>query len=386
MGIGRREDGCIVSDKNLPAPMVRCRVLVDGIVFENSSQIGVWRQFYEYMRRLSDRIDFTLWLRAEPMQPIPEGVRVVRDSGRWYGSWRHPLKRASAEWSRSLSNRRQLESSDVFHSTYFTACPVAGPEVVTTVHDLIAEIAYPYSGGAMWTNHISEKHDSIRESRTCIAVSQSTANDLLRFCPDVSPKLRIIHPGVEHLPGCQVDGSGTSESYALFVGHRDGYKNFVAVLEAMADNAWPVGVSLRVVGAPLQSHEWGLIKYHGLSSRVVDLGRLSDERLASAYAGARCFIFPSRLEGFGLPIVEAQLNRCPVVCSEIPVFREVAGEAAIYFDPRLGDSLAAAVATACDEGVRRRLIESGAQNVGRFSWDRSAEKLLAVYEEAAAAR
>ncbi len=141
---------------------------------------------------------------------------------------------------------------------------------------------------------------------------------------------------------------------------------------------------MHVVGPALAGHEWRLIEAMGLRSRIVNRERLSDAQLAAEYAGARCFIFPSLLEGFGLPILEAQANRCPLVCSDIPVFREVAGEAAIFFDPRLGESLARVVAAASETEARHRLVEAGNENYRRFSWDRAAQQTLSVYEEAAA--
>jgi glycosyltransferase involved in cell wall biosynthesis len=89
------------------------------------------------------------------------------------------------------------------------------------------------------------------------------------------------------------------------------------------------------------------------------------------------------MEGFGLPLLEAQAAGCPVVASDIPVFREVAGEAAVYFDPRLGERLATAVAEAVEPSRRRLLLLAGQENVRRFRWADTAERMAAVYDEAA---
>ncbi len=91
------------------------------------------------------------------------------------------------------------------------------------------------------------------------------------------------------------------------------------------------------------------------------------------------------MEGFGIPVLEAQLCGCPAVISDIPAFREVAGDAAVFFDPRLAERLAEAVAAVGEPDIRRRLVEAGRANVPRFNWDRTAEQWFEVYSEAARA-
>ena len=360
------------------------RVLVDGVVFENTYQIGIWRVFYEVMRRLADRVDYTLWLRSPAEQPIPPGVKVVQDSGRRYGARRNLVTWAKGKWARRFPCVAQFRAADLFHSTYFTPCPVPGPAVVTSVYDMIAELAYPYSGGGGFVSNIRAKRAAIDAARMCVAISAAAADDVVRFFPHTVGRVRVVPLAADHLLLASGEpvaaGQGTS---ALFVGQRDGYKNFVTVLEAMTSAGWPGRVRLRVIGSPIEEHEAGLIAYYGLTDRVDGVGRVTDKELAAEYAAAICFVFPSRLEGFGLPILEAQVNGCPVVCADTPVFHEVAGNGALFFDPRLGERLAEAVATACEAKVRNRLVETGHENVRRFSWDRAAEQILAVYQEAA---
>lgn len=361
------------------------RVLIDGVVFENLGQIGIWRAFYEIMRRLAGQVRFTVWLRAPSVQPLPLGVKIVHGRGRTHPARRNLPGRAWNRLTSYLPLPREVAESHVFHSTYFTPCPVPGPVVVTTIHDMIAELAFPYSGGlSVWLPHILAKRAAIDASQLFIAVSAATAADFVRLAPVAAERIRVVCPGHEHLILSSPVPSTTCQSrYALFVGHRDGYKNFYTVLEAMNTPRWPSGVSVRLVGNPLSEHEQRLIAYLGLTERIVDMGRLSVDQLAAQYAQATCFVFPSRLEGFGLPVLEAQINGCPVVCSDIPVFREVAGEAAVFFDPRIGEKLAEAVALACEPSVRRHMVEGGRANARRFSWDRTAEQMLGVYQEAA---
>ncbi|MCA9235127.1 MAG: glycosyltransferase family 4 protein [Planctomycetales bacterium] len=360
------------------------KVVVDGFVFENSSQIGIWRVFYETMQRLSSDVDYTLWLRAPQKQPIPPHVNVVRDYGRYYGTRRLVVPWLRATWARRVSSHRHVARSDVFHSTYFTLPQTAGPAVVTTVHDMIPELAYCYMGADAWAGQSRDKRRAIDAAALYIAVSDATAADLVRFMPETESRIRVIPHGAEHLS--PAERNLKSQPYAFFVGHRDGYKNFNVVLNAMTCDAWPADLHLRTAGRSLHEREWALIEYLGLRERVIDLGRLTDEELSVAYASATCFVFPSAVEGFGLPVLEAQINRCPVVCSDIPVFREVAGNAALFFDPRLAESLAASVAKACEPETIQRLRAAGLANTQRFSWDKAAEQTLAVYKEAIEAK
>jgi glycosyltransferase involved in cell wall biosynthesis len=364
--------------------MSRPRVVSDGLVFENNYQIGIWRVYYEIIRRLADKADVTLWLRAPAVQPLPPGIRVVRDHGRNFARlWDIPGRlrnRMGRSWP--AISARDLPTGAVFHSTYFTPCPGPGCAVVTMVYDMIAERIILTSGADIG---IDGKRSAILGATLCLAISHTTAAELKKFYPEVADKIRVVHPGGDHLrvSTSSLVKSDSGSSYVLFVGQRVGYKNFQTVLDAMTCPDWPVGIKLHAAGPELTSHELRLIAAMGLQGRVVGRGRLSDAQLAAEYAGARCFVFPSLLEGFGLPILEAQANRCPLVCSDIPVFREVAADGGIYFDPRLGESLARAVAAAGDVAARRRLVEAGSANLGRFSWDRAAQKTLAVYEEAA---
>jgi glycosyltransferase involved in cell wall biosynthesis len=100
------------------------------------------------------------------------------------------------------------------------------------------------------------------------------------------------------------------------------------------------------------------------------------------YAGAEAFVFPSLYEGFGLPVVEAMSCGAPVVCSDIPVLREVAGDAALYFDPRDAAQLAPMLTRVLDDAtLRADLRTRGLSRAAQFSWERAARETLEVYRE-----
>ena len=111
------------------------------------------------------------------------------------------------------------------------------------------------------------------------------------------------------------------------------------------------------------------------------LGRVSDERLAELYRGARCLVYPSLYEGFGIPVLEAMACGTPVVTSAGGATEEVAGDAAVLVDPLDPASIAAGI----EEAVSRRaeLAALGLERAKRFTWERVAAETRQVYEEAA---
>src|SRR5207244_1385557 len=118
----------------------------------------------------------------------------------------------------------------------------------------------------------------------------------------------------------------------------------------------------------------------GLEGDVARLGYLPDAELASLYRGARALAYPSLLEGFGFPPLEAMAAGVPVLCGDIPVLREVAGDAALFADPTDEAALSVALRDiAKDADLRARLIERGRERAAAFGWRRAAERTLAVY-------
>ena len=121
----------------------------------------------------------------------------------------------------------------------------------------------------------------------------------------------------------------------------------------------------------------------GIAGDVRVVGWLDPATLEAAYAGAVCVVLPSLVEGFGLPVLEAMTRGVPVACSDIPALREVAGECAVFFDPREPESIAGALERVLgDERERARLRAAGRERAARFTWRATAEGTLESYERA----
>lgn len=358
------------------------KVWVDGSAFENNRQHGVWRVFFEIMSRTSNDVEYTLGLRDIPQRPIPAGVQVFQDLGRRQLAPHQLLDR----WRRRQELRSdppELRKVNLFHSTGFTSPIDSEIRSVTTVHDLIAESHFPICIQAV-EEGIPIKSKSLERAVALPCVSETTKQELVSFYPHLESRASVVTHGYEHLLASRTElqRSVVARAYALFVGMRMGYKNFRVILDAMACVDWPKTVALDVVGPPFSDAEKLLIKKVGLASRITHLGTVTDDQLRSLYRDARCLIFPSFQEGFGLPCLEAQANNCPLLCSDIDVFHEVAADAALYFDPRLGESLAEQVDRVGEPTRRKELLERGQENLLRFSWDKSAQQMLEVYDRA----
>jgi glycosyltransferase involved in cell wall biosynthesis len=150
-----------------------------------------------------------------------------------------------------------------------------------------------------------------------------------------------------------------------------------AVQEAVRD-------AVLVVPGNVTEHTRGL-EARAAQGAAVFPGWVSAADLEGLYNAAACFAFPSRREGFGLPVLEAMSSGAPVVCANASALPEVAGDAALYFDPDRPDELAAAIVRVLqDPLLAETLSAAGQARAAAFSWNRVAEETLAVYEKALA--
>lgn len=166
----------------------------------------------------------------------------------------------------------------------------------------------------------------------------------------------------------------TPRGHALVIGTGAAHKNLAALHHAIGALG-ERGLTLAVAGA----QDAAVFRQAGAppAPNLRPLGRVSDAELRALYESALCLVFPSRYEGFGLPPVEAMWCGCPVIASRAGAVPEVCGEAALWFDPALPESLGEAVALLADDaGQRGALAEAGRARVQQFSWKQAAQRLL----------
>ena len=360
------------------------RILIDATVCTNTFQLGIQRCVTELVKNLS--VDYAF------MHHSVAGLRMDADLQSHvlpgYESrlpQRNFLRRTWLAWQRQRALHAKTFS--VYHTPYLGMCPIAGLPSVMVVNDMVCEM-FPeqFHGDAKLESE--RKKQAIDKATLLLAISQATADDLARIHPSTCDRIRVVHPGRGHIQAYQAsaqkpEGADFDFPYVLFVGDRKGYKNFHLLLEAMTLATWPDGLELVVVGPAPSEAELADCAQRNLVAKTHFTGRVDDATLAALYHGAACFVFPSRHEGYGFPLIEAQSQATPVVASDIPVFQEIGGEAFEKFSPGDAGDLARAVASATAPARRVELLELGTRNAARFSWQATAAKTLAVWQEAA---
>ena len=218
---------------------------------------------------------------------------------------------------------------------------------------------------------------AVRRADLVLTLSQSAREDIESVFGLPRAKIRVIPLG-----GPALDPEPSSkEPYFLFVGGTEKRKNLGAVLDAFSSID---GFELRVVGANTASPVHDSKREQ---SGVRWLGHVSEEELVELYRHATALVFPSRYEGFGLPILEAMARRTPVIASNASSIPEVARGGAILVDPDDVEGLRDAMRrVGADAGLREELTRRGVEVVSGFDWDDTARDTVAAYEELGASR
>ncbi|MEG4346773.1 class I SAM-dependent methyltransferase [Microcoleus sp. A003_D6] len=280
-----------------------------------------------------------------------------------------------------LADRQMLqqicddEAADVFISTYYTT-PLSTPSVFMA-YDMIPEVLRADLNEPMWR----EKHYAIRHASAYISISESTARDLTKFFPEIAQEsVTVAHCGIDKLFSTASreevnhfkNKYGITKPYFLSVGSGADYKNNNFFFQAFAQLPSKQGFEIVSTGSGIVL-EGELRTY--TSGCVVHKLLLSDEELRVAYSGAIALVFPSKYEGFGMPVLEAIACGCPVITCPNGSIPEVAKEAALYVNDDDVEGLTDALCEVQKPKIRRALIAAGLEQAKKFSWSKMAERV-----------
>ncbi len=282
-----------------------------------------------------------------------------------------------------VADRRKV---DLLHCPANFA-PLTGrvPRIVT-VHDLLHR-HYPelVAPGLRQGVRLLVDGGAKRATRI-LADSHATADDIERYLGIGADRVDVVPLGAgthrTHPVGNPLTALGLRErQFVLSVGNPRPHKNLERLVEAVATISRGRRPMLVLTGDGLETRLGPMIDRLGVSEDVRLVGWVDEGTLEGLYASCSAYIHPSLFEGFGLPVLEAMQRGTPVACSAIPVLREVAGEAALYFDPMSPSSIGAAISQLCESATRRReLSQLGLDRAATFTWERTAELTLAAYE------
>nr|WP_226019621.1 glycosyltransferase family 1 protein [Novosphingobium sp. FKTRR1] len=344
---------------------------------------GVAKVAFALLERLLERGDHTYVLRSNwSRAQLPAGLQT------------DALKLVEVPRPRKMATDVMLQcwtvprlcrklGIDVVWNIDMFGSALGGKARVTTIHDLYFH-THPemFPRNSVLTMAICARM-MIGGSARLAAISAQTRKDLVSFVPAAAKRSQVIYNDTT-LAADAPPPREIAENYILLVGNATPNKNFgvvVAALHRLAEHpARPVLVHVGKDDAGMIS---GALASCGSNPpKVISPDNVDDQRLAGLYAHAACLAVPSLAEGFCLPVVEAQALGCPVVAARASVLPEVAGDAALFFDPHEPEELAACLGRLLDSPeLADELRKRGLANRNRFDWQKSAADYAALFAE-----
>lgn len=361
------------------------RICYDYQIFAAQKYGGISRYFVEIASRIGQFQDAGVRVIAplyrckfleEKRSLIPvSGTYLSRNFSRATGFCMAVDKVLSVLYARS-------STPHIVHETYYSrdATLRSAGKRILTVHDTIAEL-FP-DPPSIPRGPSPVRKAAFARADHLICISRNTRADLIRLYGVDPHKISVI-PLASSIGPSSKPPLTSREPFFLYVGGRWGYKNFLGFAQAYRESDFYR--SHRVVcfgGDKFAQHEIQRLKELELSLDRFEVVDGDDDLLARYYASAVALVYPSLYEGFGIPILEAMACGCPVLCSSSSSMPEVAGEAAMYFDPSDTSAIGSAMLKITSSPEERRaLIAKGKERVKLFSWDKCARDTYAIYQK-----
>jgi glycosyltransferase involved in cell wall biosynthesis len=292
--------------------------------------------------------------------------------------------------------RKNQGKFDVFHSTS-NNYPLFIKNGIATIHDISS---YLYMETPWWTFRIIQRYlnfvikNSLKKSGSVIAVSHATKDivlDTYKIDDKIKNKIEVVYEGWEHIinddymQSCE-DSNNPYGSYLFYVGTTRKHKNMKRLLKAfnIAKDKLEPDINLVLSGNDKYLDEEdakSIAEINANGKRVILTGFVSKRKLHALFRNADAFIFPSLCEGFGIPVLESFYFEKPLLCSNTTSLPEIAGDAAILFDPENVEDIAKTIVYFYDHPeMAASLVQKGRERLKQFSWEKAAKETIALYE------
>ena len=363
------------------------KIIYDEQIFSNQNFGGISRYFCNLIESIQSKSIFsvkigTVFSKNEYLNSLRTrknfGQTIVNSEGSYFIS--HSINRIYSIFC--LLFRKYDVFIPTYFNPYFLKFIQKDKPFVLTVHDMIDEL-FP-NLNKYNKRIIKYKKKCIENATKIIAISENTKNDIIKFYPHVADKIIVIMHGYQHSTSIEDQyDDNLNKKYILFVGKRDGYKNFKFMIENIASSLIEFEINLFCVGGgSWNSDEKIMLNDLNINNICFQID-VFEESINMYYQKALFFIYPSEYEGFGLPILESFANNCPVLLSNASCFPEIAGVSASYFElNNQKDFKQKILELITSELKREELIFLGKEKLLEYSIEKCCVETFRVYEAA----
>jgi len=361
------------------------QLLFDHQTFSTQKYGGISRYFATLQNKLGNAEDIhaktgLFYTNNYYLKDYPPSLNTA------FGKLLLKKQRKIYKWNKKYSKYLVSKNNfDIFHPTYYDPyfIEVLKKPYVITVHDMIHELMPEYfSPSDIASTH---KRQCIENAAHIIAISETTKRDLKDILNIPDERISVIYHGFQPANiGQHHDAEppiNLENAYLFYVGDRTGYKNFPRFIRAIASLLRTKNIKLICAGGgAFQYAETELFNRMKIKQQVSQISA-TDPQLNLLYQNAKAFIFPSLYEGFGMSILESFHNKCPIILSNTESFKEIAGDAAAYFNPYEEQSILQTIERVIsDEQYAAELVEEGSKRLLNFTIEQCINKTTAVYK------
>lgn len=360
-------------------------VIIDGYIFDAQKVGGISRIFNEVLPILYS-LDPSLSIKILMHTRKPDLNRQIEqimlpNLEKYFRPWRmwkefHPILNGLL-----VNQRIKQTKNKIFHSTYYRSLRGWQGKQIFSAYDLIHEKYPDLFADARKVLYL--KSQAFKRADHIICISRTTKQDLVYYY-DIPEEKISISPLAHNEQFRMVEPAQinfrVATPFILYMGGRSIYKGFSDLVNTYSRWNFRHDVNLVVVGDEWTKQETELLSKIGIQDRVLLFSNINDQQLCELYNQAKAFVYPSHYEGFGIPLLEAMACGCPLIASDIPSTREVAGTIPFYFEVGKLENLEDTLNMCAEKDLRNsKQIQAGLDWAKQYSWQKTAQVVIDVY-------